>query len=313
MNELEQDFSGISNNKNFFQLFLILSGGIFIGFFIFFLINYFVNNYPSRKQSNYQSSARITQPVVSYTNEAITIQPIKYSPTPRLSEKEREIEKRTESFLTEDINLDNNNLAHFPEFKEKFPKEKIKDAFNIKLKEATNTSKYIPQSGWIIEVETMSEYNSVFLLSKTQQIELINAMSSNSKDANDFCDLRNVQTVGTQFYGPVLNLQDKNGYVILYSECRGYGGGESVSVYGLTDGKKIKLTGDFLQRRNQLPAVTKSGNAMGRLRGIYGIEKPTMIVEVGGFESAGSDLEYLSSIAFFDMQTGSLKQLIPFQ
>ena len=47
--------------------------------------------------------------------------------------------------------------------------------------------------------------------------------------------------------------------------------------------------------------------------GVYGVKQPTLIVEYGSFESAPTSLEQVGIVAFFDLQSGKLKQLIRFE
>lgn len=287
---------------NYFQIFLLLSSGFFLGFFIFFLINLFFNK-PSQNLSWYQPTPKNNQVV---TDNSVSARPsVKYTPTPYISEEDRKISNRREAFVMDDLEFDNNNMAFYPEFKRKFSKEKIKDAFSIDLKGKQT-------AGWIIEVETKPNYNSLYLLTGDMEKELTHAMSSNSIDDNDNCDLKNVQTIGTASLGPVFSLSDKQGYIILSGDCGGYGGGEFVSAYGLTSGEKVKFSGSIPMYTAVRQGVTPNGNALGRLRGIFGINNPVAVIEFGSFESAGSKWEGVREVGFFDLQNGRLKQRYSF-
>jgi len=85
-----------------------------------------------------------------------------------------------------------------------------------------------------------------------------------------------------------------------------------VPAYNLQTGDKIKLQGDFTATEASWKGVSKTGNALGRLRGTYGVNNPTVVVEYGSFENAVNKVEEVRSAAYFDLQTGKLKQLIKF-
>lgn len=218
------------------------------------------------------------------------------SPGPEKTAEEIEQERRLEYFLEENINVNNNNLAHYPTFKNQVNIENIKRVFNLKLKES---------AGWLVEVEKTPDYLTYYLLTPSVEKELEHSMSSNYQDDNNFCTLKKVETVGNE-ESLNRNLEDKNGYLILTGSCETYGNGSFVSVYKLTTGEKVKLAGV------STTAITPSGNTRGRLKGVYGVFNPTLVVEYGGFENAGSKLQEIDSLGFFDLQTGNLKQSIEF-
>jgi len=54
--------------------------------------------------------------------------------------------------------------------------------------------------------------------------------------------------------------------------------------------------------------LSETGNALGGVRGVFGVNNPTLVVEFGDDDvSVATSLERLSSIGFFDMKMGEFR------
>ena len=136
--------------------------------------------------------------------------------------------------------------------------------------------------------------------------------SSNMYESESKCDVAKVLAV-TDFNG-LYRTPDKSkteGYLIVsVQDCQTYGGGESVSIFSLDDGHKISFTGQpytgqHIREGRRDAKYIYFGNAEGRLRGVYGLKNPEVIVDFGG--SSTESLEGSASFtAHFDLQTGRL-------
>jgi hypothetical protein len=235
-------------------------------------------------------------------------------PQAPLSPEEYQQKNILESFLDDDPNWANNNIGHYPDFKNKVQKDQIRKAYNIKLR--SNLNPELDEnfsgigSGWVIEIEKEENLFTYYLLTKNLQQELTNVMSGNADDKGTYCKVEKIQQVGNEAsLGRILT--DKNGYLVLTGGCLGYGGGNFVSIFKITTGEKIAMKGNFTQKGSNYEGVSPSGSALGKLRGVYGINNPTIIVEYG--YSAVDPIEEVNQLAFFDLQTGQLNQLIKFQ
>lgn len=171
-------------------------------------------------------------------------------------------------------------IDHYPKFKALLGTGKVTNAFLFGYKKTLG-------HGWIIETNT-NEKRRVFLLTPDLEKELTGPMSSNVEDdGSSWCTLNDVKVVGNE-NGLGRDLNDKNGYVVLNGTCNGYGGGNFVSIFKVTSGDKIRLQGSFGLFGTAYNAMSASGNALGRVRGIYGVTNPVLIVEFGSFESAAT-------------------------
>ncbi len=202
-------------------------------------------------------------------------------------------------------------LPQYPKFQAEVKPESIKRVFPLTLKKISENQ----GRGWLVEVEKDSKIISHYLLTPILEKELADSMSCVSQDENPPIELEKVETVGNEG-GLGRDLQEKSGYLILSgtkNSC--YGGADSgfVSVYNLRTGEKIKLQGDFTVPGTIWKGVSKTGNALGIIRGVYGINQPTIVVEYGLFKGAANKVEEVGIIAYFDLQTGRLKQLIKFE
>ncbi len=201
-------------------------------------------------------------------------------------------------------------LSYYPQFQNQVKPETIKRVFFLPFEK--NDEDKTEKSAWLVEVEKEPKITSHYLLTPLIEKELVDSMSCVSQEENPLIEieLEKVQTVGNG-----RTLQEKNGYVILSGRKNNcYGGATSgfVSVYSLGTGEKIKLQGDFMVG-NYWKGVSKVGNALGILKGIYGFNQPTIVIEYGSFEFAGDKLGEVDIVAYFDLQTGNLKQLIRFE
>lgn len=202
------------------------------------------------------------------------------------------------------------NLSEFPKFQAQVSPDRIKRIFPVSLKKVSEKG----NQGWLVEVEKeKSRYpNSYYLLTPVLEQELKDVMSTVSEDTDATCILDKVQEVGNEG-GLGRDLQEKGGYIILSgSKCFGYGAVNFgfVSIYSIATGEKIKIQGDFSVPGTVWKGVSPSGNALGILRGVYGINNPVLIIEYGQFESAVNKVEQVSIVAYFDLQSGKLKQLV---
>ena len=230
--------------------------------------------------------------------------PQKTLPTSKKMETAEEKEKRgmLEYFLSD-------YLQQYPKFQTEVNPKMIKRVFPITLKKISANQ----GRGWLVEVEKEPKTISHYLLTPILEKELVNTMSCRSQDENPPIELEKVEAVGNEV-GLGRDLQEKSGYLILSgtkNSC--YGGANSgfISVYKIRTGEKIKLQGDFTFP-STWKGVSRTGNALGILRGIYGINQPTIVVEYGYFASVAEKVEEISLIAYFDLQTGELKQLVSF-
>ena len=132
-------------------------------------------------------------------------------------------------------------------------------------------------------------------------------MSDYSGDDSD-CELDKVENVGT-YVTSEGKLKSEDYIVISSINCASYGGGSSVAIYSLESGDKIKISGSNFKRPGSVNGmgISESGNALGRLRGVYGVKNPTVIIDYGNFESAASNIEKVDMMAFVDLRTGKLK------
>lgn len=190
-------------------------------------------------------------------------------------------------------------LFKYPEFQKLIDKNDIKRVFPIILK---GDNQYEERNNWIIEVDEFSNLTHYYI-TPTLQRKLINATTTSNPSGEYNGVIADIYTVGNE-QGLGRSLQDPEGYLILDSVCYGYGTEWCTSVYKLSTGEKISLVG--------WDGVYKNGNAKGKVRGIYGINNPTLVVDDGSFNSAATIVEEISSTAYFDLQSGQLKTIIKF-
>lgn len=220
-----------------------------------------------------------------------------FSTTPK--EAEKDYEKNAEmKYFKEEI------LPKYSSTDSKFSVDSIKDIFVFTYKDKNHSTAYLIE----IDKQKQLEY---YLITNYYQKKLEHPMTSSSGD-DAVCNLDSFKTIGNEGnFGR--DLLDKAGYIILTgSNCQAYGGGSFVSVYSLSDGKKIPLQGSINISHTIWNGITKHGNAQGRLVGVYGINQPQIIIKFGGFEHTDYLLE-VSIFAFFDLQTGKLLRTIEFK
>jgi len=216
--------------------------------------------------------------------------------------------------------IGNNNLKHFiasiylkfPDFQKLVDSKNITRVFQFQIKEEYNTR---GMGGFLVEVERIIDSNktySFYLVTSKFQKELINPMSAYADNAGVFCLLNDYLLSGGEV-SLGRNLIDKNGYIILSGKCGGYGSGRFVSVYKISTGEKILLKGNVELSGTIYKGISETGNALGGVRGVFGVNNPTIVVEFGNDDESAATLpERLSNIGFFDLQTGNLKQLVNF-
>jgi len=207
-----------------------------------------------------------------------------------LVEIEKEYQKRSIDFFVSDV------LPTFPEIHSEITDYKIANLHILTLKDQ--------DTAWLVEAEYQDQL-FLYLLHPGVARQLEHPMSSFSgEDAN--CEVIKVLTAGNE-YGLGRNLKEVDGYLLLSSiNCIAYGGGESVSAYSLATGEKIKFTGKNFSVGTHGKGISDSGNALGRLMGVYGYSQPTVVVKYGLSDNTPDDLREVSVIGFFDLQTGKL-------
>lgn len=165
-------------------------------------------------------------------------------------------------------------------------------------------------SGWLVETADNGS-RSYYLVSSLVQKKLEDVMVPYVGESA-VCTLTQVVTTGNE-KRLNRNLSDKNGYIVIAGEnCETYGGGNSVSIFSLSTGEKIKLTGNFNVRGTTWKGTTFSGTATGKLIGIFGVNNPQIVVSYGDDSWEGS-VEEVRQIAFFDLQTGKLIRVQNFE
>lgn len=196
----------------------------------------------------------------------------------------------------------------YKKFQQEVPASLVKRVFFIQLFKFTDNE----EKGWVVEVEKEPQKLSYYLLTPLIEKELENPKSCTFVPVDPPIDLERVDTVGNDKHRVTSFLKEPKGYLVLSgrkNSCYGGAGTGFISVYNLSTGEKIRLHGNF----EGLVGISETGNALGYLKGIYGLHEPTIVVEYGNFDRAASNVEELTHIAFFDLQTGSLKQLIEFK
>ncbi len=158
-------------------------------------------------------------------------------------------------------------------------------------------------------IETKGQMgNSYYLVSDTVQTKL-EGVTIDFEGSVINCTVSQVLTVGNE---KTLGrkLADSSGYLIIESEqCDTFGGGESVAVFALSTGQKIRLNGnitfDNIATSPKKQALNSAGLALGKLKGVYGYSNPIVAVGYGSHEGYGAlDGVGAGAIAFFDLQTG---------
>lgn len=209
-----------------------------------------------------------------------------------------EADRQLEYFLRD-------NLSQFPKFQASVSSNLIKRVFPLSIKDAKLTQ------GWLIEVKkedknyTSPELFTYYLLTPNLEKELEDAVEDNEGRSCILNKVQEVDKVQRIPYKDVFNYEEKSGYLILSgSQCFGYDPQLGfVSVYDLPTGAKIKMQGDFPISKGfsiLKKGVSSKGNAVGVLKGIYGSLNPALMVEYNG------------DVAYFDLSSGNLRQLIRF-
>lgn len=166
---------------------------------------------------------------------------------------------------------------------------------------------------WLIEIKTSTDANysnhtNYYLATPEVQKQLVDAVSTIWPFISEReCSIENFYTPGNEAIdrkSKSKELADKKGYIVLSGNCSGVGSNSFTSVYKLSNGEKVRL-----QESDGIS--DKKGNANGKIRGIYGLYSPAIVVEYGQlYEENG--LEAVSATAYFDLQSGQLKQVIKF-
>lgn len=267
---------GILSKKSFF---LIAIGVIFGGLLTSLLWIYKIKYNPSGlvEITQLQEQIKVLKEKSESTDEEI-----------KQDNRKIEEQRTLEGFL-------DNYLKKYPKFQSEVKPETIKRAFSFKFDEIDSQNQINQQKGWLVEVEKTPEHFSYYLLTSTLEKELLNPMS---------CVVGDDENLPTK----IEKMDIVSVYIVLSGTEDGcYGGADFgfISVYKISTGEKIKLQGDFTAPGTYGKVVSKTGNALGRLKGIYGFKQPTLVVEY--LPSYGYER---GMFAYFDPQTGALKQLI---
>ncbi len=192
-----------------------------------------------------------------------------------------------------------NIYPKYPDLQKQIDVKNIKRIFKFKL-----GGEIRGDGGFLMEVEktvNSEKSYSFYIVTATVQKELLNRMSAYADPDGVFCSLNNLLT----------SKDDKSGDIILSGRCGGYGGGMFTSVYKISTAEKVNLTGNIDISGTLYKGMSSSGNALGKVRGAFGYNNPTLVIEFGpDDESSATNLEKLTSIGFFDLQIGNLKQLV---
>jgi len=201
----------------------------------------------------------------------------------------------------------------FPNFQAQMPESTIKRVFQFPISLEIDKK---AMGGYLVEAENNVNTQSSFsfhLITSDVQKELVNPMSSYADKNGIGCFLTDYKIVGNES-GLNRSLSDKVGYIVLSGKCETYGGGRFVSIYKLSTGEKILLQGNINIGGTMYEGISETGNALGGVRGVFGVNNPTVVIEFGNDDaSAATSLERLSSIGFFDIQTGNLIQVANFR
>ncbi len=197
----------------------------------------------------------------------------------------------------------------FPEISSQVSSENITRVVPFTLK----NDQLEDSRAWLLEVKAEQGINDYYVLSSLTQTKLDSPATGAGGDIAE-CSLEDVVFVGNE-RGLGRKLKETEGYIILGSQhCLTYGSGDSVSVFSINTGKKIPFKGTFkIPNTSNYQGVTALGNAQGRLRGVFGVNNPVVVVEYGNFGSAANSVEELSLVAYFDLQSGALQQVIRFK
>jgi hypothetical protein len=218
---------------------------------------------------------------------------------PTREETGRSEDLRTKDYFVSDI------LPLYPQLSDDFTPESILKVKSFYLKGQQ-------QQGWILSSESSQGQTEIYLITPGVQKKLDQPMTDWS--GNDaVCNLNDIVFVGNES-SLSRDLADKFGYGILSgSECEAYGGGQFTSIYALSTGEKVKFSGNIPLTSPNRSGVSSVGNAQGKLQAVYGVNTPTVVVEFGTFEGAITSLETVDKTAFFDLQTGRLKQVVEYK
>ena len=207
-------------------------------------------------------------------------------------------------------------LPKYPEFQKTINSKDIKRVSPLSLK--GDNPEAPPYKNWLVEIKTsISKYGdnyNYYLVTPEIQKQLIDPLSSMNEGSVTNCMVEHIYTPGSE-RNLGRDLLDKKGYLVLSGVCDPRFSGNSVSVYKLSDAEKVKLedTGSLIKSYpTYFPTKDKKGNTLGRVRGVYGVNKPILVVDYGYFKDAINKIEEVQDTAYFDLQTGQLKQVVKF-
>lgn len=151
-----------------------------------------------------------------------------------------------------------------------------------------------PFDNWLVEVKTQEETN-YYLVTPQIKKQLVGWVRTDHQGQNErYCSVEDLFIAGNK---------ETDSKIVLTGWCNTQRGGNFISVYRL-GGEKIKLQGAE-------DIADSNGNALGKVRGIYGESNPTLVVDYGPlYLDKGQDR--ITGTAYFDLQSGQLQQVVKF-
>ena len=192
----------------------------------------------------------------------------------------------------------------YPNLQNEFSVNDISKVIEVLIKEESKSRGIGSYFVEVKEASSSSNIHSYYLVTTTVQKKLVDVKSAYSDPSGEGCSIDDYFFVGNE-NGLGRELLDKNGYIILTGTCADYGGGTFSSAYKLSTGEKVVFKGDISISGTTYKGVSKTGNVLGQIIGIYGVLNPIVVVRFGS-DSQATLLEKVSSIGFFDLQTGKL-------
>lgn len=184
---------------------------------------------------------------------------------------------------------------YYPDLDAEIQGLEITKVFGLTLKDG--------HRGWLVEVvdpafnssQTAGSGMSHYLVTPDLQKKLDQPMAGNYGDAR--CELTKVLVV-----------LDK---LVLGSQgCVTYGGTDLVAMYSVISGEKINFQGSSSFAGSNSKGISPAGNAEGTLKGVFGLKQPMVVIESYlNSDPAGFEAE-AGVMAFFDLRTGKLRQLV---
>jgi len=218
-------------------------------------------------------------------------------PKPILSKLDSESESSLPIFLTK-------VYPTLPDFQNVVPKQNISRVFF--MSSVTNGVNSAKDNAWLVEEKKTDKfsdklenpsYTYYFVNSKMQKV-LSEAMSSQLDSHGKGCILED--------YNVIRNFDRDSAYIVLSCTCWNVGGGGSISAYKINSGEKMILKESFFNNGIGHRNISATGNILGIINGLYGMNNPILFVESDYKEGR------LTEISAYDVQKGSLIQTFNF-